>query len=272
MSLVILVPVHQPQPTPSEEISLRQLFRLLGHHPIRLLCPRSLDVSAYQKIIPQLQIDRIDDHWLSSMHAYNCLMVSRFFYDRLKSFEWLLLYQLDAFIFSDQLPRWLHEPYDFVGAPWFEGFDKGRAYSDRLVGAGNSGFCLKRIPAFARVLREKTWVSRLPHYVRTIAGHIKYGGLRHGWEAARLGKRLYFFGAEDLFWAIEVPKSFPWFRVAPPEVAMQFSFEDRPRTLYRMNGRQLPFGTHAWEKLDPEFWKPFIEACGYTLPGLRRAS
>ena len=47
---------------------------------------------------------------------------------------------------------------------------------------------------------------------------------------------------------------------------MSFAFEARPRTLYEMNGRQLPFGCHAWFRYDLAFWKPFVESLGYELP------
>lgn len=83
---------------------------------------------------------------------------------------------------------------------------------------------------------------------------------------------------EDVFWGLAAPKrldSFSGhskllkyiasffirndFNIAPVEIALKFSFETTPKQLYKRNNEQLPFGCHAWEKYDPEFWKPFIQ-------------
>lgn len=64
---------------------------------------------------------------------------------------------------------------------------------------------------------------------------------------------------EDVFWSKAVPKRVSWFKVAPPKVALEFSIERRPKDLFEMNNFQLPFGCHAWEKYEPEFWVKHIK-------------
>ena len=50
----------------------------------------------------------------------------------------------------------------------------------------------------------------------------------------------------------------PKFKVAPYDVAMNFSFEYRPEILYEMTGHKLPFGCHAWMKCNPQFWSNIL--------------
>ena len=63
---------------------------------------------------------------------------------------------------------------------------------------------------------------------------------------------------EDHYWGHVLAAFFSDFNVAPVNDAIRFSFEVNPTLLYKMNNGQLPFGCHAWERYDPEFWLPFI--------------
>ncbi len=55
--VVILIFAHKPTLQWYEAIGLEQCFRVLGHHPIRLVCPTGLDVSAYRRITPALDVE-----------------------------------------------------------------------------------------------------------------------------------------------------------------------------------------------------------------------
>jgi glycosyltransferase involved in cell wall biosynthesis len=70
---------------------------------------------------------------------------------------------------------------------------------------------------------------------------------------------------EDVFWSVYVPNVLPFFNVPDVATAARFSLELYPRLGFEMNGHVLPFGCHAWEKWDPEFWHAHIEAQGYGL-------
>jgi hypothetical protein len=41
--------------------------------------------------------------------------------------------------------------------------------------------------------------------------------------------------------------------------ALAFSIEQNPQTGYKILGK-LPFGCHAWERYEPNFWKGIIAA------------
>jgi Protein of unknown function (DUF5672) len=69
----------------------------------------------------------------------------------------------------------------------------------------------------------------------------------------------------DIFWGQLVPKLVRNFRVAPPEVAVKFSWEVVPSRCYTLSNGDLPFGLHAWARYDFGFLKPLLERSGVEL-------
>ncbi|MCK5680675.1 FkbM family methyltransferase, partial [bacterium] len=64
---------------------------------------------------------------------------------------------------------------------------------------------------------------------------------------------------EDFFWGEIAPHFVDDYRVASVEEALQFSFECNPAYCYERNGRQLPFGCHAWQlPKNRTFWEPIV--------------
>lgn len=67
---------------------------------------------------------------------------------------------------------------------------------------------------------------------------------------------------EDLFFSYH---NYNKFKVATVGVALQFSFETKVERCFRLNKKEIPFGCHAWERYNLEFWRPYIEECGYSI-------
>lgn len=266
-TVVVLIFAHKPQLEPYEVIGLQQCFRILGRHPIRLVCPAHLDVSAYTDVVRDLRVDRIPAQWLASYRSYNRLKMLPFLYRRYARFEFLLTYELDAFVFRDELLDWCAEGWDYIGAPWFDGYDKALPHA-RPVGVGNSGFSLRRIATMLRVSTSLRY---------RVAPHELVGAWRRREVSlmrliASLTFRNNFFGAfndyrgqEDFFWCQIVPSRFGDVRIAPYERARHFAFEANPSRLFRECGEVLPFGCHKWNTYEPAFWKRHVERYGYTV-------
>lgn len=270
--VIVIIPVHSEDITYYEEISLRQCFKVLKRHPIRLLYPKGLNIKNYKKIIHDIRVDFIDPKWQTTYRMYNRLKISKFFYEKYIDYKYLLTYELDSFVFKDELLDWCNNGYDYIGAPWIKGHSK--ANEDSLfTGVGNSGFslrntnnCLLALTKFSYIekpqkLIDKYIKSSIKLKVRTLPGLIK---------KFTIGNNTYylfndFAGHEDAFWCKPVKNNFKWFNIADVNDAIKFSFELQPHRLYRINNQNLPFGCHAWWKYDINFWKPFIEAEGYKL-------
>jgi hypothetical protein len=268
--IVIVIPIHKAEPTLYELISFQQCFKILASSNIRVIAPRNLSLGAYKKVVPDFETVFIDPEWQSSIKAYNKLKISRFFYRLFKDYDYLLTYELDAFIFSDDLDYWCRQGYDYIGAPWFDDYPSSTpGSSTRLLKTGNSGFSLRRIHAVRKILDnfyyQMPWElkSGVENLLKAII-KTPYRWLKNqGSENFTLQK--YYNGHEDVFFSETVFLKFKDFKIAPIEDAIKFSFEVRPEYLYELNNQRLPMGCHGWWRYNLDFWKPHIEKFGYQL-------
>lgn len=265
--VVVIIFHHKSHLEWFERIALEQCFRILGRHPIRLVCPKGLDLREHLTVVPELEADFIPAHWLSGHLAYNHLKVSPFLYRRYAQYEYMLTYELDAFVFRDELLDWCRKGWDYIGAPWFDGSDAG-GIDAKPLGVGNSGFSLRRGEAMLRAARS--WRYQKP--VSEILRSWKQGkrGLKGVLAALTCQNNFFapfnnFVGNEDRFWCRIAAPRFPWFRLAPYEVARRFSFEVNPSRLYQECGNSLPFGCHKWMSYEPLFWSQHMQSYGYEV-------
>ncbi|MGI4885366.1 MAG: DUF5672 family protein [Janthinobacterium lividum] len=265
--ICVVVPVHTSTPSDYELVSFRQCFAILGKHPIKLVAPAGLDVARYKEVVPQLDLVFIDPKWQSSLLGYNQLKTSRYFYNIFAQYEFILTYELDAFVFKDELDHWCRKGYDYIGAPWFVGFGTP-APGASLHGVGNSGFSLRRVSPIAKVLKEIYYKNPSEYQTDKKSLFKAYLKAPYRWFKNQLGENYTVQNSglyEDRFFGEVVPIFSKTFVVAPIAEAIKFSFEVQPEILFQLNNEKLPMGCHAWWKYNFEFWKPFIKDFGYTL-------
>jgi hypothetical protein len=235
------------------------------------ICPDGLDTTWYRTFVPEIPIEHIDRRWLSTLAMFAALKISPLLYEKYQRFEYILFYEPDAFVFSDRLEEWCDRELDSCGAPWFEGWHEPT--SDRIIGVGNGGFSLRRVQPHLRIARrfEREQVLFRGGYRRNPSEKLRFA-LAQVSRLLGIGRgRGYYvspphYGSDDTFWGFTAPRRNPSFRIAPPDLALSFSFEVKPRLLYELNSHRLPFGCHAWFRYDLAFRKPFIEAYGYVVP------
>ena len=85
-------------------------------------------------------------------------MISSKFYKSFKTYEFLLIYQTDAWVFRDDLLEWCNKDYDYVGAPWFTGYDDTKGIKKAFNAVGNGGFCLRKTKSMLRVLNTFSYI------------------------------------------------------------------------------------------------------------------
>lgn len=266
-SPAVVIPIYKTTLTPAERVSIYRTAEVLAGRALFLVGPERLHGYLYALAAEYGQRLRpltFDDRYFASIGGYNRLMRSRDFYEAFTGFSHVLICQTDALVLSDQLDRWCASPWAYIGAPWFEGGSEALEPL-RFAGVGNGGFSLRRVEDCLRVLDG---LRRVPNFIKSRAGSPT--GLRrlvrwikHEWILAYTVEPLFPSSNEDAFWGVLVPAACPFFRVPAPEEAVAFAFEVAPRHLYGLNGRQLPFGCHAWERCDPAFWReqlPFLPA------------
>ena len=263
----IVIPVHSASPSINELISFKRCFTILGLHDIYVVAPAHLNLTAYHEVVNSFTVKTVPAEWLCSIKEYNKMKISPAFYSLFSEYEFMLTYELDAYVFRDELDNWCNKEIDYIGAPFFAGFDKQDADAE-MIGVGNSGFSLRNIQACLGVLNQLKQHIRIAGWFNffrvgfLLKGFVLYERLRPGSILKNIRIiRAYIdvdYMHEDTFWSFFIPKLFPGFRIAGVADALTFSFDSNPATCYHLLGNTLPFGCHAWPKYDPEFWKPFI--------------
>ncbi len=261
-SVAIVVPAPPPGRTfgEDERVSLIHLERYLGGYDRFLVVPPD-----DRRELEGFRRQQFSERYFGSVKAHNQLLMSKEFYRRFESYEFILIYHLDALVFADELPQWCAAGYDYIGAPWLA---DPNDWSAGFSGVGNGGFSLRRVSAALRVLSSRryrvkpaeywarnhghrSWLGRMTKLPHRLAYHIvRLNGVTR--DVATYGDN------EDKFWSKRGPHYDPEFRVAPADVALRFAFETEPRACYELNGRQLPFGCHGWNRYDRSFWEQFL--------------
>ena len=116
--IAIVIPQYKSDLNGYEMIALQQASKVFSNYAIIAVIPEDL-VLPYDCYFTQ--IERFENFYFDSVSSYNRLMLTPFFYQRFKQYEYILIYQLDAFVFMDKLPYFCRLGYDYVGAPWLYG-------------------------------------------------------------------------------------------------------------------------------------------------------
>ncbi|MBI5822209.1 MAG: hypothetical protein HZA88_24810 [Verrucomicrobia bacterium] len=258
-SVAVVTPIWRLPLLPEEEISLRHLQHYLSDYERIIVAPQGLALD-----FPGFKIRRFERDCFVDTDSYSRLMLSSRFYRQFADFDYILVYQLDCLVFSNDLQSWCEKGWDYVGAPWFKGYRDNTA--EGFWAVGNGGLSLRRVKAFRRVLASKRLAE--PPEVRGQQTRLFKRSPRLRAAACRLKTLLHRFGwrndlkwflsryrrNEDVFWSFEAAKWDPEFRIPSPAEAVGFSFEYAPRYCRERNSGKLPFGCHAWYKIDRSFW------------------
>ena len=260
----IIIPIYKSDLSDREILSITQAFKVLGKYRIIFAAPQSLNVINYHRHFELYnhQLIRFNDkYFYQGLEGYNQLLLSEDFYKMFSEFSHILIYQPDAYVFRDELMAWCKEEYDYIGAPWLEDKDD----QIKLNGVGNGGFSLRNIEKFIyifskckiKITNEKSIIKQMIYKIqnKTIALRLKLLNLIGNKKAVYYRDQNL---NEDGFWGEVAPKITKNFKTAPAEKAVKFSFDRYPDFLYQMNDYKLPFGCHAWDKRNPEFWKKHI--------------
>lgn len=263
MKIVIVIPVYKEKLSEDESLSLKQCFKILSNYEIKIVCPTSLNIRAYENIIDKAMIaERFAPEYFNGIEGYNKLMTSNSFYRRFKNYDYMLIYQLDAWVFYDALNYWCEKGYDYVGAPWFE---LHKTYEDGygLWCCGNGGLSLRKIKKMIQVTNPyatlypiKTIFKQYFSSFKTIGKGFIFLLYKNN---LRWFRKNHLYLWEDTYFCYGLDETRFRLKRPTPEESAQFSFECSPAYLYSLLGNVLPFGCHAYKKYQyKEFWSKFI--------------
>ena len=250
MQIAVCIPIYKARPSRSEIISLKQCIKILKNHPIIFVVPQTIEFDEYLGICKDIdyEVVKFKDEYFQNIAGYNKLMLSANFYKKFLKYKYILIYQLDAFVFKDELLYWCSMNYDFIGAPH--------------TPAANAPGEMQFLKNYSRVW---TYINNVFYTNHTIS-NVGNGGLS-------LRKTVSFYYLlkllknkidawdglnEDGFFKYWGNIFYPFFRLPKDEIALKFSIETSPAESLKKLGGVLPFGCHAFEKYEWETWKPFI--------------
>lgn len=263
--VAVIIPFYTSALSANEKIALQQCHKVLAAYPIIIVKPQNLvladDITRY----PFAGTVNFDNNYFASKKSYNRLMLATEFYEAFTGYEYILIYQLDAFVFKDELLEWCNKDIDYIGAPWIRIRDNmnrlhillsrlkyfmythislkkmGIGGIDELENqVGNGGFSLRRVKKLAELCLE-------------LSAQIKIYN-----ESEK-----YQFN-EDVFWSVEANRGKKRLNIPDHTEALKFAFEIAPERARNLNNGKLPFGCHAWD-LNKDFWKPIFKEYGYDI-------
>jgi hypothetical protein len=257
--VAIVIPTHKSRLNTDDLISLRHLRRHLSKYDRFFVIPDDVDEKNFKQ--KNTRYIKFPKHFFSSWRGYNELLLQEDFYKKFEDYEYILIYQLDVLVFSDQLLYWVKKGYDYIAAPWFRPVIGSLTHKKGCPSSGgNGGFSLRKVSSALKVLKNvnskatrssKKDKTRKLWFIQALLKRKTHGV----WLNAPADNYPF---AEDGFWSLEAPKYTEGYKVAEFDEALKFAFERYPQRCFKLNGNNLPFGVHAWKKYDVKFWKPYI--------------
>jgi hypothetical protein len=249
-----------------EAMALSRCFEIFAGQYIYFVCGKSFDLNHYNQCLENktFLIKRFDDRYFTSIDGYSILLLSLHFYRAFKKYDYVLLYQLDAWVFRNELEYWCNKGFSYIGAPWLSGWFFADEHS-YFIGVGNGGFSLRKIKDHINVLKKFRYFILPFRYLKSFLQHPSFRSLKSLVKnIAYRNNPFYFYYNypydypvhEDVFWGRIASRVFKNFTVPGPDVAIHFAVEVVPSKY--VNDSDLPFGCHAWNRQDPGFWKRYI--------------
>ncbi len=234
--VAVVVPVYKEKLSELEQISLKQLLRVLGEYPIFFVGPQGLNCD-YGEGTGDIPLVEFQAAYFASEASYSRLLLNPVFYRVFREYEYILIYQLDAFVFNDRLLEFCRYGYDYWGAPVSRFSPHWQALGLRV---GNGGLSLRKVSSAIRALEEnKDWVRNNP-----------FRDVLESWE--------------DLFWSCLGRRKDYDFTCPPVNLAVQFSVQEDVCHGFKNFKKNNTFGCHGWNK--PEFmrkWQRLIGEAGF---------
>jgi len=278
---VVVVPFHTLELEAIEVSALIHALHKLSHYEFVLLHKHSISSAELLGRLGKSALTRkrtihcikVADECLASIDSYNQMLMQAWFYRLFKAWDYLLIFQLDAWILESNLQVWLQKEYSYIGAPWTGHLGQDTPDS----GVGNGGLSLRKIRDMLAIFEDQERLQSVPVFrwgylawrmtllrryylfpvwqwpLLFLKRCILFARMSFGWH----NTLAYFIKIgiqEDHIICIYVPHVFPWFKLPLMQEAAGFAIESNPRLTRDFYAIQRPFGCHAWEKFDRDFW------------------
>jgi len=215
----IVVPVYQ-QMMVHEYLSFQRLIQVFGkseyQNHIYILTHQGISANEFCAIYDKVNVIYIDEKYFKNgITGYNLLMGSSNFYNIFINYKYMLIHQLDCFMFNNNLKHFIDLGYDYYGAPMMNVIEYNKKneiickFPEVMV--GNGGLSLRKVQTFYDFCKKNN--DKIDHN-------------------------------EDVFFCYYHKDEF---NICPIEVAKEFSFDTSPNELFTET-KKLPMGCHGYYK------------------------
>jgi hypothetical protein len=263
--VAVIIPVYKNAITTLEKVAFTQIQNVLAKYPRIIVKPQSLTLSGEITNFGSSGVQSFDDRYFKGIEGYNALMLADEFYERFLDYEFILIHQLDAFVFTDELNYWCDQLYDYIGAPWIPAGDYPdviKAVKSKIQFYYHARYNVQKNGLPSRMQYEYKVGNGGLSLRRVKKFHELSISMRHKMDIY-LTRHEHQFN-EDIFWSIELNRKQKLVKVPSWKAALRFSIEQPPAKCIELNNNQLPFGCHAWD-LHLDFWRPIFETFGYQI-------
>jgi hypothetical protein len=258
-----------------ERVSFTNTIKVLAKWDAILILPKDINPIRFEKIRTReklnFRIGHLPAGMMGSIEKYNQMCLHPGFYKMFGNYEFLLIAHMDAWIFKDDLERWLDAGFDYIGAPLFLNQRKRNIlqkvrnkkindlWRTMIPEVGNGGLCLRRVSTHMAILNQKN--SGFDHrlffvYLIFLIRNSQWKNgiifVKHLIEALKntetyRSKHLVY---EDVFISGVLNLLNRPFKVAPAGISVAFSIETHQKQILTTESRfSLPFGLHGWDKV-----------------------
>lgn len=247
MTYCIVIPIYKEQLSDTEQLSLISLYKKTnGYNHTYLVCPKGMNISKYKNIYPNIHTIEFDKSFFENIYTYSQLCVSYNFYNLFGIYDYMIIYQLDTYLFKDNLKDWVNMGYDYIGAP---AYAKGPILTNiKDPYLYNGGFSIRKIKTFRYLTDPNSKFRILNTLSDDEISKIKY---------------------EDMYFTNIIPNTYG-FKLNLPKwnIAIQFSFdipnssEEHVKNFTKqiISSIPLPTGCHGFSKHKEylDFFKQYI--------------
>lgn len=217
---IICIPVYKSKLSNNEKASFNQLCKIIKNsYEICLICPDNIDLNEYINIAysnnTYLSFLFPSSEYFKSTETYSYMCETSYFYECFKAYEYMFIYQLDGWIFTNYLDYYINLKVDYIGSPW-----KFGTYNFNEDTIGNGGVSLRRVQKFIDICKNLSEDDYKKEYV----------------------------DVEDLFFCKTLKRQIN-LKLPNLKNASNFSLtNDWNYFIRKYNERHLPMCLHKWDK------------------------
>lgn len=277
---VIIIPIYKENLSETESLSLNRCLTILGKHKICIVTFKQLNISAYRKIIDRHKIKTHCEYFnkkyfTNGTIGYNKLMLSKSFYHRFRRYTFMLIYQLDGYVFRNDMDYWCKKDFSFIGAPVFEGYSQCNSESASL-GYMNGGVSLRKTKDMYNILRQAIKIQTFEKSYEkgnifkkllTILKIVFGGGTvleGEGYNEDCLLSRLLIdkinsFASRPIFWKMLFNCDTIQYKMPSFSESYHFSFDENEEHLFSLMKGETPSFCHTFHRITKrKFWSKLI--------------